>query len=137
MESASVQISGTAAITDNREGIGEHKKALATLKYDQARPLQLEITVVERGIPNVWMVSRDLVQAGCFLTTGIGDVVVSTRGNAVGITFIANTEYEGTLWLRKTTLQTFLDDTYCVVPAGEESKHMDWDAALKDLLNAD
>lgn len=137
MESASVKRSGTAAVTQDREGLGEHKRVIASLAYDQAYPLQLEITVIENGTPTTWAVARDLIQAGCYLTSGMGDVVVSTRGNAVGITFISVDNHEGTLWIRKGVVQKFLDDTYLIVPAGRESEHMNWDAAIEVLLNAE
>ncbi|MGW4896718.1 SsgA family sporulation/cell division regulator [Kitasatospora sp. NPDC004240] len=82
-----------------------------------------------------WTFGRELLNEGRHTHTGTGDVTVCpgppgeiriTLQSATGnVTVAAPTDL----------ITAFLADTYTLVPAGEESDHLDIDAALGHLLD--
>ncbi|MFD3456683.1 SsgA family sporulation/cell division regulator [Streptomyces sp. NPDC058691] len=84
----------------------------------------------------VWVVSRELLLAGLRGPSGAGDVHV--RPGAGEDTLIGLGGESGTAVLRVGTgaLAAFLASTIALVPAGAESRHIDWDACISGLLSA-
>ena len=84
-----------------------------------------------------WVFARDLLRTGLTSPVGEGDVHVwPSWGTGRELLMISLTSPDGQAVLEAGAqdVRTFLDRTTAVVPDGEESAHLDLDAALARLL---
>jgi hypothetical protein len=84
-----------------------------------------------------WVFARDLLRTGLASPVGDGDVHVwPSWGTGRELLMISLTSPDGQALLEATAedVRSFLDRTAAVVPDGEESNHLDLDAALARLL---
>jgi hypothetical protein len=96
---------------------------------------------VGKGEPVEWMVARDLLSTGMWRRSGVGDVTVGPSvGSATGASgSVMNIEISSPnghahFEAAVKEISNFLRRTYQVVPAGEESVHLD--AELTNLLRS-
>ncbi|WP_369293492.1 SsgA family sporulation/cell division regulator [Streptomyces sp. TX20-6-3] len=77
-----------------------------------------------------WTFARDILHFGLKQATGHGDVqiwpIASSRGSLICVSLIASS---GSALLTAPTkpIESWLQRTFCLVPAGEESQSLDWD----------
>lgn len=107
-----------------------------TLKYNPEDPYATTITFGGDGLAVDWVFARELLAAGQSGPAGTGDVKTQPSSTDPGVMVIMLTSPDGTATLMAdiATIAEFLDKTYEVVPAGEESVSSDLDAALKNIL---
>jgi hypothetical protein len=126
---------------------------MASLYYSCADPYAVRMAFhVGTDEPVEWTLARDLLAAALHAREGIGDVQAwpsaascdpaaagAQEGNAAGsrILNIAMTSPFGQAQfeLSARAMADFLHRTYQVVPIGEESGHLDFDAELTELLS--
>lgn len=110
----------------------------AGLRYDSADPYAVHASFHTGGNETVdWVFARDLLAEGLRRPTGCGDVRVwPSRNRGQGIVCIALSSPEGEALLEAPApeLSNFLERTYATVAAGDESMHLDIDAALTQLI---
>jgi hypothetical protein len=129
---------------------------MAGLAYTSADPYAVRMAFdVGTDTPVEWILARDLLAAALQGPEGIGDVrawpsaascdpdtlivpaEASTVGARRGILNIAMSSPFGQAQFEVSAaaIDTFLERTYRVVPAGQESGYLDFDAELADLLS--
>jgi sporulation and cell division protein SsgA len=96
------------------------------LRYDSANPYAVSMTVFLRDeAPIPWCFGRELLDDGCRLRSGLGNVVVApcpeTPSALLHIT-LRNEAREAVLELRRAPVAEFLHDTYRKVPRGGEGQ---------------
>jgi hypothetical protein len=116
---------------------------VASLFYSSDDPYAIRIEFSNQvGEPFEWIFARDLLSMGILERGGTGDVTVwpsaDSEGGALGR--VLNIELSspfGQAHLEASVrrVSDFLRRTYQIVPAGEESEHIDIDAELNDLLH--
>ncbi|MGH3211948.1 MAG: SsgA family sporulation/cell division regulator, partial [Trebonia sp.] len=112
----------------------------ARLCYSPEDPYAVYIAFgVGQGEPVKWMVARDLLATGMWRRAGVGDVTVWPSAGAAArrsgsVLHIAISSPAGQAHFEAAVkeISNFLQRTYQVVPAGEESPHLD--AELTSLL---
>src|SRR6185312_14539548 len=98
---------------------------MASLYYSCQDPYAVKIAFhVGTDEPVEWTLARDLIAASLHSPEGIGDV--KTWPSAFG-----HARFEASA----ATFETFLARTYELVPDGDESGYMDFDAELTELLS--
>jgi hypothetical protein len=115
---------------------------VARLSYSREDPYALSIAF-EAGLdePVKWIFARDLLSMGIRGREGLGDVTVwpsagsedGVPGSALHIELsspLGHAHFEAPAG----EISDFLRRTYQIVPAGEESEHIDVEAGLNDLL---
>jgi hypothetical protein len=108
-------------------------KLAARLCYSREDPYAVHIAFsTGKGEPVKWMVARDLLSAGMWRRTGVGDVTVwpsagSAPGAPGGVLNIELSSPYGQAHFEAAVNEVshFLRRTYEAVPAGEESAHLD------------
>lgn len=114
----------------------------ARLCYSRQDPYAIRITFhVELDQPVEWMFARDLLATGTEGRKGLGDITFwpsagSADGAPGGVLNIALSSPFGKAHFAASAreISDFLRRTYQIVPAGEESQHIDIEAELNDLL---
>ncbi|MEV6905231.1 SsgA family sporulation/cell division regulator [Amycolatopsis sp. NPDC051372] len=109
----------------------------AEFRFDTTSPFTVAATFKPNGEPQVtWDISRELLWSGLHGKTGAGDVqtwptvvagrhVLRLRLAANGVTAVYEVDLdELTMWLEKTCE---------LVPPGEETLHVDWDAFASEV----
>ncbi|SEG92152.1 Streptomyces sporulation and cell division protein, SsgA [Actinacidiphila yanglinensis] len=110
----------------------------ATFRYDPDTPLVVTVVFrVHSGQQVTWHLGRDLLYEGMYALSGIADVQVWPT---------EHDDERPTAWLKissRTTAALFelpvpplaewLEDTYALVPPGQESTELDWDAFAAGL----
>lgn len=84
-----------------------------------------------------WVFARDLLATGVHRPAGQGDIRVWPSAGSGGRTvYVSLTSPDGQALLEAPgqALVAFLQRTYDVVPAGEETRHLDLDSELDALL---
>jgi hypothetical protein len=123
---------------------------MASLHYAGQDPYAIRIAFhVGTDEPVEWTLARDLLAAALHSREGIGDVQAwpsvapgdpaAAEGTAAGSTILnivmsspfGQAQFEAPA----EDVEAFLRRTYRIVPAGEESLHMDFDAELTELLS--
>lgn len=113
----------------------------ASLCYSSEEPYAVRIAFHARTEePVEWIFARDLLSAGLQEREGPGDVTVwPSASSACGTPRVLNIELSSPFGrahfeasVRR--ISDFLRRTYQIIPAGEESWHLDVDAGLNDLL---
>jgi hypothetical protein len=115
---------------------------LARLFYSAEDPYAIRIAFHAGPYePVEWTVARDLLFMGIEGCGGLGDVTVwPSAGSAGGLPgTVLNIELsspsgQAHLEAPVNEVSDFLRQTYQIVPAGEESSHVDVEAELADLL---
>jgi hypothetical protein len=115
---------------------------VARLFYSHEDPHTLSIAFgVGLGKPVEWIFARDLLAMGIEGREGLGDVTVWPSADSEGgvpgsVLHIELSSPFGQAHFEAPArdILHFLRRTYQIVPAGEESKHIDVEAELNDLL---
>jgi hypothetical protein len=111
-----------------------------TLGYDSTDPYAVSATMETASLRITWRFARDLLLGGLLEPTGDGDVHVwpclDCHGRAALALELCSDSGDALLELPTEVVSTFLDSTLAVVPAGNESAHLDLDALLDELFAA-
>lgn len=115
----------------------------ASLSYETTDPYAVHVIfhagLDEPGAEVSWSFARQLLANGMNEPSGMGDVRVwpwhSSQG-AVTALALSSPDGHAMFEIPRASLESFLERTYAEVPAGEESDHLDIDAALVQLLGA-
>ncbi|MCW2818670.1 MAG: ssgB [Marmoricola sp.] len=118
--------------------LGSVDLVAAELHYDARDPWAVRATFWTDDGPVVWDLARDLLDDGMDQPSGDGDVhvwpCVGDRGQAVVVVELASPEGWVMLEAEAREVMRFLAATHRLVAPGEESDHVDVDAALAALL---
>jgi hypothetical protein len=114
----------------------------ASLVYSREDPYAVRIAFhVGLDEPIEWIFARDLLFTGIEEREGLGDVTVwpSAGSEGGGPGSVLNLKLSSSFGhahfeAPARSISDFLCRAYQLVPAGEESKHIDVEAELKDLL---
>jgi hypothetical protein len=114
---------------------------MASLYYSCQDPYAVKIAFhVGTDEPVEWTLARDLIAASLHSREGIGDVkawpsAASEQGQKtlnISMTFpFGHAQFEASA----AAFETFLARTYELVPDGDESEYLDFDAELTELLS--
>jgi hypothetical protein len=115
---------------------------VASLFYSSEDPYAIRVSFPDRdGAPFEWIFARDLLTTGIQERAGLGDVMVWPSADSEGgardrVLNIELSSPFGQAHLEASgrRITDFLRRTYQIIPAGEESEHIDIDAELNDLL---
>jgi hypothetical protein len=132
MQTVSSDLDLTLVMDDDRT-----LRVPSTLLYSADHPFA--VTTVFRTADGdvTWVFGRDLLDDGLIEPSGEGDVTVWPAvhgGRAVVCLALASPAGSALLHLDAGALRAFLDESYDLVPMGEEGEHLDIDAALAELL---
>ena len=108
-----------------------------SLRYAATDPYAVRAVFSGDGMEVEWVFARDLLRTGLTKPVGEGDVHVwPSWGTGRELLMISLTSPDGQAVLEAGAqdVRGFLDRTTAVVPDGEESSHLDLDAALARLL---
>jgi hypothetical protein len=113
----------------------------AELQYDPRDPYAVT-TVFMTGRSQVrWTFGRDLLTAGLYEPAGDGDVHVwpclDAEGHAVVIIELCSPDGEALLQARTPALYAFVERIGRLVAPGSESEHLDLDATIAAILEAE
>jgi hypothetical protein len=113
----------------------------AELQYDPRDPYAVT-TVFMTGRSQVrWTFGRDLLTAGLYEPAGDGDVHVwpclDAEGHAVVIIELCSPDGEALLQARSEGLYAFVERIGRLVAPGSESEHLDLDATIAAILEAE
>ena len=113
----------------------------AELHYDPRDPYAVT-TVFMTGASQVrWTFGRDLLCEGLYEPSGDGDVHVwpclDSEGHAVVIIELCSPDGEALVQAKTGDLSTFVDRMNSVVRPGNESEHVDVDAAIAAIFTAE
>ena len=113
---------------------------MASLYYSCQDPYAVKIAFhVGTDEPVEWVLARDLIAASLHSRQGVGDVkawpsAASEQGpktlNISMTSPFGHAQFEASA----AAFETFLARTYELVPVGDESEYMDFDAELTELL---
>jgi len=111
-----------------------------TLGYRQDDPYAVSLTFHSHAGDVVWFVSRTLLLQGLAQPAGEGDVKVypSIDDAARAVAILDFSSPDGRLVAQASSheIQSFLARTFAAVPVGMESRHLDLDGLLADLLGS-
>src|SRR3954471_9119529 len=108
-----------------------------SLRYCATDPYAVRAVFSGDGMEVEWVFARDLLRSGLTSPVGEGDVHVwPSWGTGRELLMISLTSPDGQAVLEAGAhdVRSFLDRTTAVVPEGDESQHLDLDAALARLL---
>lgn len=105
---------------------GANRHVPVTLAYDPADPFAVRLTF-HASHTVVWHLSRDLMWHGLVDSAGSGDVRMWRGGSPVGGLYLRLTGSGGTglFAMPADDVERFVDDTYLLVPHGEERVDVD------------
>jgi hypothetical protein len=109
-----------------------------SLRYNTTDPYAVRAVFSGDGMEVEWVFARELLRSGLTAPIGDGDVHVwPSWGTGRELLMISLTSPDGQAVLEAAAedVRTFLDRTTAVVPDGQESTHLDMDAALARLLD--
>jgi hypothetical protein len=121
---------------------------IASMYYSRTDPYAVRVAFHNgTGHPIEWVFARDLLAAGLTAREGIGDVRLwpsagtgqsgpEDEGAGAGILNIEMSSPDGHAHVQAPApaMARFLESTYRIVPAGEETSAVDLDAELHSLL---
>ena len=117
---------------------GERTVAVpATLVYEASNPYAVTTVFRTSDGDVTWVFGRELLEEGLLEPTGEGDVVVwpsTDAGASVVYLSLASPSGSALLEADATALRAFLDQAFAAVPLGRESRYLDIDAQIADLL---
>ena len=113
---------------------------MASLHYTAADPYAVQMAFhVGTGEPVEWALARDLLASALHARAGIGDVQAwpSAAPEEPGILHLVMSSPFGHAQFEAPAgqIEAFLDRSFRIVPAGQESALIDFDAELSDLLS--
>jgi hypothetical protein len=83
-----------------------------------------------------WVVGRDLLAIGAHDETGIGDVHIVPWSQFVLMELTDSANQSSVyVWHPRDAYERMLNLTLRLLPQGTESKYIDWDSGLKEILN--
>jgi hypothetical protein len=109
-----------------------------SLRYSASDPYAVRAVFSGDGMEVEWVFARELLRTGLGSPVGDGDVHVwPSWGTGRELLMISLTSPDGQAVLEASAsdVRSFLDRTAAVVPDGDESAHLDLDAALARLLS--
>ncbi len=113
----------------------------AELHYDASDPFAVTTVFITGSSRVRWTFGRDLLTQGLYEPSGDGDVHVwpclDTGGHAVVIIELCSPDGEALVQARTGDLTTFVDRMNKVVEQGQESAHIDIDAAIMAILTSE
>jgi hypothetical protein len=119
---------------------GRHHEIATVVGYRRADPYAVTMTFITGEGDLTWTFGRDLLARGLSEAVGVGDVRVAPALDDAGseVVHIELTSPDGHLLLRARAAEVsdFVHLTLALVPAGEESQHLDLDLLLARLLDA-
>lgn len=110
----------------------------ASFSYDSTDPyaVTIEFSTGNTRIP--WQFARDLLDRGLTMPYGDGDVhmwpSLDYQGHAVLVIELSSDTGEFRAQARSRDVMRFLQRSYEIVPAGDESEHVDLDSLVDELL---
>ena len=137
------QSSGVNAVFDLEllDDHGGRSAVLAELRYDVEDPFAVrgDFALDEQVVS--WVFARSLLRGGLYEPTGDGDVRVrpwvDSDGRSVILIELSSPDGSAILSAPAEGVAAFVRRTEGLVPSGCESAHIDLDAALRRLLEAD
>ncbi len=113
----------------------------ATLGYNPADPFAVTATFFTSTGDVVWTFARELLSQGLTDPAGVGDVHIwpclDALGRATVIIELCSPDGELVAQTRTQDIYRFVSRTLAAVPAGAESKHMDVDQLIEQLIEAE
>ncbi|MCA6095019.1 SsgA family sporulation/cell division regulator [Streptomyces sp. SCA3-4] len=110
----------------------------ARLSYRTVDPYAVHVTFhIASERPVTWTFARELLMAGVFRASGVGDVTVfpvTDRGQAVLCIALSSPEGQALLKAPARPVTAWLDRTLQVVAPGEERGRLALDEGLRELL---
>ncbi|WP_409234411.1 SsgA family sporulation/cell division regulator [Streptomyces sp. PA5.6] len=110
----------------------------ATLHYDRRDPFAVRMSfpapATLEGIEVYWTFARELLVHGVERAVGDGDVRVRPYGFDRTVVEFHAPEGTAIVHIRTGDLRRFLHRTMALVPAGQESRHVDLDQDLAELM---
>lgn len=112
----------------------------ASFHYDVRQPFTVGLVLDSATDgPVGWQLSRELLYSGTRVLSGIGDVRIwptSTPGGAGTVRLRLGPSHAFALFeADRAGLRTWIRRTFDLVPAGTESRHIDWDSLAHRLLS--
>jgi hypothetical protein len=108
------------------------------LRYDASNPYAVTATFDDNGIPVSWIFARDLLRLGLYEPVGAGDVHIrpdlDDSGHAAVLVELRSPGGVALALLPAREVGSFVDGAIEVVRPGAESRHLDIDAGLRELL---
>lgn len=109
-----------------------------TLVYSAADPYAVQATMHIPSGPVDWIFSRELLHGGLRRPCGLGDLHVAPGVDEHSRAFVSielsTPDGHAALHADAADISAFLAGTFLVVPLGDESAHLDIDAALMFLV---
>jgi hypothetical protein len=130
-----------AVVLDLIDSTGASTPLEAELQYDPRDPYAVT-TIFMTGRNQVrWTFGRELLTAGLYAPSGDGDVHVwpclDADGHAVVIIELSSPDGEALVQARTGDLSLFVDRMNKAVTRGSESEHLDLDAAIAAIFEAE
>lgn len=118
---------------------GDETLALqARLRYQPNDPYAVEATFRAGAESIAWVLSRELLSAGLRAPSGEGDVrawPASVDGADLVMIQLRSAQGNATLGAQARALAGFLARTYELVPRGQETRHLELDDVVEQLLS--
>ncbi|MFE5733671.1 SsgA family sporulation/cell division regulator [Streptomyces sp. NPDC056528] len=105
----------------------------ATVRYRSRSPFVIELTLHTPTGDTVWQLDRDMLLAGTEGPVGIGEVHIRPAPYDQVVLRLGDPSHAALISLGRGPALRWLNTTYTVVPAGDESSHLDW-RPLLDVL---
>lgn len=123
------------------DAAGEATPIEAELHYEPSDPYAVTAVFLTGHCRVRWTFGRELLCTGLYEPSGDGDVHVwpclDADGHAVVIIELCSPDGEALIQARTGDLRGFVDRMCRVVPPGEESQHLDVDATIAAILEAE
>ncbi|RSS34165.1 SsgA family sporulation/cell division regulator [Streptomyces sp. WAC08241] len=105
----------------------------ATARYRSRSPFVIELTLHTPTGETVWQLDRDMFLAGTEGPVGIGEVHIRPAPYDQVVLRLGAPSHAALISLGRGPVMRWLNTTYTLVPAGDESSHLDW-RPLLDVL---
>ncbi len=119
-------------------GESGHEHLDGEFAFDPSDPYAVTMKLEARCGSVTWTFARELLAEGLFEPTGDGDVQIwpclSNTGEAVVIIELCSPDGTALLQTGARAVQRFVSSVFGAVPAGRESKHLDVDQLVSQLL---
>ncbi len=120
---------------------GGSRPVPAELSYNRSDPYAVALLIGDVDCPVAWTFTRDLISEGLHQPCGDGDVHVwpgvSGQGRAILLIELSTTDGRALLQANPREITNFLTLSHDVVAPGEESVHLDVDAAIAAIFAAE
>lgn len=123
-----------------RDALGRPHLLLTEHVYDPAEPFAITILFHTREMVRPWTFSRELLILGQSAPVGDGDVRIWPAMDVDGVPVVAVrlSSPDGSILVEALAqdVQGFLAASIATVPRGAESRHLDLDALIEEILTA-